>query len=98
MPIRQPIVSVLGHVDHGKTTILDRIRKSSIAEKEVGRITQHIRAFEISLEAIKSIILSQKIKLTIPGLLFIDTPGHTAFVSLRKRGGNLADIALLVID
>ena len=99
MPIRQPIVSVLGHVDHGKTTILDRIRKSAIAEKEVGKITQHIRAFEVPLEAIKTVSpLIQKVKLTIPGLLFIDTPGHAAFVNLRKRGGNLADIAILVID
>ncbi len=99
--LRQPIVSVLGHVDHGKTLLLDKIRGSAIAKKEAGGITQAIGASIIPLATIKSICgdsLKNIKNLSIPGLLFIDTPGHAAFVNLRKRGGNLADIAILVVD
>ncbi|HLC37445.1 MAG TPA: translation initiation factor IF-2, partial [Candidatus Nanoarchaeia archaeon] len=100
--IRSPICTLVGHVDHGKTTLLDSIRGTTLAEREPGRITQHIGATEVPLSTIKKLcgklIDSLKIDLTIPGLLFLDTPGHKAFVSLRKRGGNLADIAILVID
>ena len=100
--IRQPIVSVLGHVDHGKTTLLDKIRGSAVAAREAGGITQHIGATEIPIEVIEKLcggLLKQlKIKLTIPGLLFIDTPGHEAFTTLRRRGGALADLAVLVVD
>lgn len=99
--IRQPIVTIMGHVDHGKTSLLDKIRGSAIAAKEAGGITQAIGASIIPLETIKKICgqLLEKLKLqfTIPGLLFIDTPGHAAFTNLRKRGGNLADIAILVV-
>ena len=97
--IRQPIVSVLGHVDHGKTTLLDRIRGTSVAKKEAGAITQHIGATEVPIEAIYRIcgnLIKREFK--IPGLLFIDTPGHEAFTTLRARGGALADLAVLVID
>ncbi len=98
--IRQPIISVLGHVDHGKTTILDNIRKSTVASGEAGGITQHIGATEIPLDIIKKICgcLVDKSKIKIPGLLFIDTPGHEAFTTLRKRGGSIADLAVLVVD
>src|SRR3989344_4531526 len=100
--IRSPICSVLGHVDHGKTSVLDKIRQTTVAKGEAGGITQAIGASMIPLETIKKGCgqLLQKIKLefTIPGLLFIDTPGHAAFTSLRKRGGSLADIAILVVD
>ncbi len=98
--IRQPIVSVLGHVDHGKTSLLDRIRGSAVAAKEAGGITQSIGATEIPLDTLKEICgdLLGKIEVTIPGLLFIDTPGHEAFSALRKRGGALADLAILVVD
>ncbi|MEM0203924.1 MAG: translation initiation factor IF-2 [Archaeoglobaceae archaeon] len=99
MNVRTPIVAVLGHVDHGKTTILDKIRKSKVAAKEAGGITQHIGATEIPIKLIEEIckeIWRPTIKL--PGLLFIDTPGHKAFTNLRKRGGALADLAILVID
>ncbi len=100
MPIRQPIVSVLGHVDHGKTSFLDYIRSTRVAERESGKITQHIGATEVPTEAIQSICgsLLQGKKLQIPGLLFIDTPGHNAFTTLRARGGALADLAVLVVD
>lgn len=100
--IRQPIVSVLGHVDHGKTKLLDSIRGSAIVQKEAGGITQAIGASIINMDVIKKIcgqlLEKLKINLTIPGLLFIDTPGHAAFVNLRKRGGNIADIAIVVVD
>lgn len=102
MKIRSPIVSVLGHVDHGKTTLLDFIRGSAIAQKEAGGITQHIGATEIPMEVIDNIcgafLDKLEIKETIPGLFFIDTPGHEAFTTLRKRGGALADLAILIVD
>ncbi len=100
MYIRQPIVSVLGHVDHGKTTFLDRIRGGAVVDREAGKITQHIGATEVPTEAIEKLcgkLLAGK-GFSLPGLLFIDTPGHESFTSLRARGGSLADIALLVID
>lgn len=97
--LRTPIVSVLGHVDHGKTTLLDKIRKSRVTSKEIGGITQHIGATEIPIEIIEKICRDiWNVKVKIPGLLFIDTPGHRAFTNLRKRGGALADLAILIID
>lgn len=102
MPLRQPIVSVLGHVDHGKTSILDAIRSTTMASREAGAITQHIGASEVPISVIEERCSPLKkfmnIKFTIPGLLFIDTPGHAAFTNLRKRGGSIADIAILVVD
>lgn len=102
MPIRQPIISLLGHIDHGKTSLLDKIRGTAIAKKEAGGITQHIGATEVPVgtikEICKSLIEKLKIKVTIPGLLFIDTPGHSAFSSIRERGGSISDLAVLVVD
>ncbi len=98
--IRQPIVCVLGHVDHGKTSILDAIRGTAQAKKEAGGITQRIGATQIDISAIirgtKNVLTNTSLK--IPGLLFIDTPGHVAFANMRARGGALADIAILVVD
>ena len=97
---RHPIVSVLGHVDHGKTSILDRIRGSKVFDREAGAITQHIGASEVPLDTIyerAGAVLAGK-KFGVPGLLCIDTPSHHAFSSLRGRGGPLADIAVLVVD
>src|SRR3989454_1350458 len=98
--IRQPIVSVLGHVDHGKTTLLDRIRGTGVAGREAGGITQHIGATEVPLAAILEMCgdLVKGRSFRIPGLLFIDTPGHVAFTTLRARGGALADLPVLVVD
>ena len=101
MKIRQPIVTVCGHVDHGKTSILDCFRDSRIQEGEAGGITQKISFTSYPVEQLKKtcpLIESSGIKLDIPGFLFIDTPGHAAFTNLRKRGGSLADLAVLVID
>jgi translation initiation factor 5B len=102
MPQRQPIVAVLGHVDHGKTTLLDRIRGTSVAAREAGAITQHVGATEVPAEVVKQIceplLRRFKMELRLPGILFVDTPGHEAFTNLRKRGGALADLAALVID
>ncbi len=102
MNIRQPIISVIGHIDHGKTTILDRIRGTTIAKKEAGAITQHVGASEIPIDSIKNIcgkmLDKMDIKFTIPGILTIDTPGHEAFTNLRKRGGSISDLAILVVD
>ncbi len=100
--LRQPIVTVLGHVDHGKTTLLDCIRQTRVAAGEPGLISQHIGASEVPAVVIRQrcadVLASMKTSLTIPGVLFIDTPGHEVFANLRKRGGSVADIAILVID
>lgn len=100
--LRTPIIAVLGHVDAGKTSFLDKIRSTNLAAKEPGLITQHIGATEIPLPIVEQIAgnLIQKFgfKLTIPGLLFIDTPGHEAFTNLRERGSSIADLAVLIID
>lgn len=99
---RQPILSVLGHVDSGKTSLLDIIRESQIVEGEEGGITQMIGATEVPLDTIDEVcgdLLERlDVDVTVPGLLFIDTPGHAAFSSLRKRGGSISDIAILVVD
>ena len=86
--LRQPIVVVMGHVDNGKTTLLDYIRKTSVAEKESGGITQHIGAYEAALTDKKG----DQRKIT-----FVDTPGHEAFSKMRARGARVADVAILVI-
>lgn len=99
--IRQPIVTVCGHVDHGKTSILDCFRDTHIQKGEVGGITQKISFTSYPLSQLKiacPLIEKKAIKLNIPGFLFVDTPGHAAFSNLRKRGGSLADLAILVID
>ncbi|RLG39958.1 MAG: translation initiation factor IF-2, partial [Thermoproteota archaeon] len=101
---RQPIVAVLGHVDSGKTTLLDYIRKTRVTAKEPGSITQHIGASEIPASVLRELckpvfsLLGLKFELKTKGLLFIDLPGHEAFTNLRRRGGSVADIAILVID
>ncbi len=81
---RPPVVVILGHIDSGKTTLLDQIRKTRVAKKESGGITQHIGAYQVEKEGKK--------------ITFIDTPGHEAFSQMRSRGAKIADIAILVID
>ena len=98
--LRTPIVAVLGHVDHGKTSLLDKIRGSAVSEGEAGAITQHIGATAVPLETIADMAgdLVTVEDFDLPGLLFIDTPGHHSFSTLRSRGGALADLAILVVD
>jgi len=100
MAIRQPIVTIAGHVDHGKTSILDAFRGSKLQELEAGGITQKISFTKYPVEQILAscpLIEKNKVQLEIPGFLFIDTPGHAAFTHLRKRGGSLADLAVVVV-
>jgi translation initiation factor 5B len=98
--LREPIVSLLGHVDHGKTTLLDRISGSVRASKEAGGITQHIGAIEVPGETLRRLCEGtlRIEQLVVPGLLFVDTPGHRSFETMRRRGGALADLAILVVD
>ena len=102
MPTRQPIVCVLGHVDTGKTLLLDQLRKTSVQAREAGGMTQHIGASFFPVETLKQLIgpylANFKTGIEIPGLLIVDTPGHEAFTNLRRRGGSVADIAILVVD
>ncbi len=98
--LRQVIVTIMGNVDAGKSQTIDCIKKTSIVESEPGRITQSIHAYSVTIPAIQDICknLIDFSKIKVPGLLFLDTPGHQAFSNLRKRGGALADIAILVVD
>ncbi len=99
--IRSPIITVLGHIDHGKTTLLDYVRGTIVQQREAAGITQHIGASFFPMDTILDFCKapdSLRKKITIPGLLVIDTPGHTAFMNLRKRGGAVADFAILVIE
>ncbi|MEM2211700.1 MAG: translation initiation factor IF-2 [Nitrososphaerales archaeon] len=100
--IRQPVVVVLGHVDSGKTSLLDKIRGTAVQAREVGGMTQHIGASFFPIETLKQIcgplLASFKAEIRLPGLLVIDTPGHEVFANLRSRGGSAADLAILVID
>ena len=102
MPIRQPIVCFLGHVDSGKTSLLDELRKTTVQAREAGGMTQHIGASYFPVETLKQLIgpymSNFKTGIEIPGLLIVDTPGHEAFTNLRRRGGSVADIAVLVVD
>jgi len=99
---RSPIVVVLGHVDVGKTALLDKIRGTAVALKEPGTMTQHIGAsflpWRILEKMCSPLVKAVRAKVRIPGILVIDTPGHEAFANLRKRGGSIADLAILVID
>ena len=102
MPIRQPIVCMLGHVDTGKTSLLDKIRGTAVQLREAGGMTQQIGASYFPTDTLvaitKKLVKNFNVDIKIPGLLVVDTPGHEAFANLRRRGGSVADIAILVVD
>lgn len=102
MPMRQPIVCMLGHVDTGKTSLLDKIRGTAVQAREAGGLTQQIGAsyfpFDTLVAITRQLMQNVNLDVKVPGLLVVDTPGHEAFANLRSRGGSVADIAILVVD
>ncbi len=101
--IRAPIACILGHIDHGKTSLLDYIRGTVVQQREAAGITQHIGASYFPTEDIVNFLSKSRQefaekKFILPGILIVDTPGHAAFMNLRRRGGAVADIAILVVD
>lgn len=95
---RPPVVAILGHVDHGKTTLLDALRSSRMVDEEYGGITQHLAAFSVSLaEVSKQAGISNVSGLAADRITFLDTPGHAAFSAIRARGARVTDIVILVV-
>ncbi|KAF4650086.1 hypothetical protein FOZ61_000687 [Perkinsus olseni] len=102
LPLRAPVICVLGHTDAGKTKLLDRIRSSKVQEGEAGGISQHIGATMLPREALARISASlqrdEELEMKVPGLLLLDTPGHETFNNLRHRGSSICDVGIVVVD
>ena len=100
--LRSPIAVILGHVDSGKTSLLDKVRGTAVQAREAAGITQHVGASffpsQTIIDVCGPLLKKATIELNIPGMLIVDTPGHAAFMNLRKRGASVADIAILVVD
>src|SRR3989344_3048482 len=94
---RSPVVVIMGHIDHGKSTLLDYIRKTNITEKELGGITQHISAYEVEIPTPDKSGSGPRPQAS-GKITFIDTPGHESFSKMRERGAQIADIAVLIVS